>query len=124
MSDNPNVILRNPDGSLVSPLTDSQLRALPVRVRALSTTAIRSVVPGVAVDVLLLAENVNRLGALIYNDANSILHIGLGNAPVSDSDYSYVVAADAVWEIPSGYVGEVRGRWLNEGGFGRITELT
>lgn len=93
------------------------------RVAPTPSAATRTSVAGAAADTPLLAANAGRKGALIYNDSNSILYIGLGATPVSDSDFTFPIAADAAWEVPPGFTGEVRGIWVDAGGFARITEL-
>ncbi len=105
------------------PLTNAELRATPVSTRLISTTASRTTVPAALTDTLLLSENANRKTALIYNNSNAILYIGLGADPVYADDFSYLIAADTLWEIPVGYTGEVRGYWSSVDGKARMTEL-
>lgn len=110
--------------AVIGPITDAQLRAAPVRTLPATSSAVRTNVAGVDTDVLLLEANGNRKGALIFNDSNSILHIGLGNEAASLNSYTFMIAADTMWEIPLGFTGEIRGIWVDAGGFARITELT
>lgn len=78
-------------------------------------------------DTLLLAANSNRRGAIIYNDTTSaILRIGLSISTVTNTNFSVQLSAGGFFEVPSGYVGMVRGLWsVTEGGNSgaRITEF-
>lgn len=67
-------------------------------------------------DLLLLAADPDRLGALVHNASGKALYVGLGAAAVTADDLTAVVAAGGDWAVPAGYTGEVRGCW--ESGFG------
>jgi len=105
------------------PLTNAELRASPILIESAISNAVRSSVAGVEVDTSLLPANPIRKGALIYNDSNSVLHIGLGTDEVTLNDFTFLISAGTLWQLPLGFVGEVRGIWVDSGGAARITEL-
>lgn len=76
--------------------------------------------------VTLLAANVNRKGALIYNESTAILYLGLcPKASVSTTNYTLQIAAGGYYEVPAPIsVQEISGVWSLANGSARITELT
>jgi hypothetical protein len=86
-----------------------------------SDTATRTSVAGAEADTLILAANSGRRGAIVYNEGTVVLYLALG-------DYTVAVAADTAYDVPSGYVGEVRGIWDTIGSgddaAAKVTELT
>jgi hypothetical protein len=89
-------------------------------------TGTRSQVADSATDVQILAANASRLGASVFNDSSATLHLGLGTATVTASNYTVKVASGGYYELPSGFTGELRGLWAsdpNDGG-AKVTELT
>lgn len=80
-------------------------------------------VSGSATSVALLAANVNRLGAIIYNDSTALLYVKLGTT-ASSSDFSKKLAQDEGWEIPYGYTGIIHGIWGSATGAALLTEAT
>jgi hypothetical protein len=89
-----------------------------------STTGTNSSVAGAAADTLLLASNVNRKGATIFNDSNAKLYLLLGTTVSSLTNFTVVLSKDAYYEVPFAYSGQIRGIWASATGFARITELT
>jgi hypothetical protein len=78
-----------------------------------------------AADVLLLAENTQRLGATFFNDATVTLYLLLGTSASSTTNYTVQVLAKGYYEVPYGYTGQVRGIWASAGsGAARVDELT
>jgi hypothetical protein len=76
-------------------------------------------------DGLLLAANANRLGATVYNAADRILYLVLGNTTASTSTYSLQIAAGGFYEVPYSFTGQIRGIWASGGsGAAKITEIT
>lgn len=132
----PNVVVGGVDGSLVDTETSEGTvklltkanqgspGVLPWPVVIASSDAIRTNVPSAITDTLLLDPNPGRRGAFIYNDSTSVLRVGLGTAPVTANDFSFLVAADTEWTIPFGYTGELRGIWDTAIGRALLTELT
>jgi hypothetical protein len=74
-------------------------------------------------NVTLLAANVNRIGATIFNDSNQTLYVKLG-ATASNTSYTVQLTARGYYEIPFGYVGQIDGLWNSTNGAARVTELT
>lgn len=73
----------------------------------------------------LLAANVNRKGALVFNDSTANLFLGFTASAVSQTSYTVKIAAGALFEIPwPVYTGQVNGIWDVAAGAARITELT
>ena len=77
-----------------------------------------------ASDVQILAANDGRRGATIYNDSTQILFLGLSSETTSTSNFTVQIPADAYFEVPYVYAGEIRGIWASANGAARITEFT
>ena len=76
-------------------------------------------------DVVLLAANPVRKGALIANDAGAVLYVLMASGVSSATRYSWRVDGNSNFEVPFGFVGEVRGVWASNGaGAARVTEFT
>lgn len=94
-------------------------------------TATRSSVNDNNIDTQLLVANANRKMAVIVNDSDQDLYVGLGSGAVSTVDYSYFLPKSSggqksQLELPLPvFTGEIRGIWAaNSTGAARITELT
>lgn len=73
--------------------------------------------------VTLLAANVNRKGAIIYNNANSTAWIKFG-ATASQTSFSVRLVTETFYELTVGYVGVIDGIWAASGaGAMRVTEF-
>lgn len=76
----------------------------------------------------LLAANVNRLGASVYNHSDQILYLKLGSA-ASTTDFTAILAGNGggtggYYEVPFGYTGIITGVWAaNSTGSAKITEM-
>lgn len=88
-----------------------------------STNATLNAIPASNSDTLLVATNANRKKVFVFNDSTAQLYIGLGDTATDENNYSFILAADTIWEIPGIFTGEVRGYWTTATGFARITEL-
>ena len=88
-----------------------------------STAPANTNVASSAANVNLLALNLNRLGAMIYNDSTATLYIKLGTT-ASLTSYTVQVAPLGYYEVPYGYTGNIDGIWSSANGNARITELT
>lgn len=76
-------------------------------------------------DIEILATNILRKGATIFNDTSvSSLRIGMGTTPVSDTDFTILVGPKGFWEVPFGFTGSIHGLWNGLDGYALITELT
>lgn len=71
----------------------------------------------------LLAANVARKGATIYNDSAAVLYVKFG-ATASSTSFTVPLAANAYYEVPGGYTGIIDGILVSGTGAGRVTELT
>lgn len=77
-----------------------------------------------ATNITLLAANASRKGATIYNDSTEILYLKLG-VTASLTSFTVKMVAQAYYEVPFGYTGNIDGIWANDAaGAARITELT
>jgi hypothetical protein len=74
--------------------------------------------------VTLLAANVDRLGAMLYNDSPSPCAVKFGTT-AGLSDFSVKMGPFSLYEIPYGHRGRLDGIWeFDGGGTMRVTELT
>lgn len=85
---------------------------------------VQSNVASAAVDTVLLASNVKRLGATVENDSTSALNLLLSPAVSSATVRTRQLAPGTYYELPFGYTGVVKGFWTTANGFARITEFT
>ena len=91
-----------------------------------SNVATRSQVADTNSETLILALNVYRIGATVFNDSSALLYLGLGETTVSSTNYTAKVLPGGYFEMPAHFTGQVRGIWAadpNDGG-AKITELT
>jgi len=86
-------------------------------------TGTQTSVAGSASNVTLLAANVLRKGATIYNDSTAILYLRLA-ATATTSNFTVKLFADDYYEVPFGYYGIIDGIWASATGNARVTELT
>lgn len=89
------------------------------------TTSVTSVASS-ATNVTLLAANVNRTGASIFNDSTQNLFVKLG-ATASATSFTVRLVPNAYYELPLNaksepYRGIVDGIWANANGNARVTE--
>lgn len=77
-----------------------------------------------ASDVLLLAANPGRAGAVIWNDSTAILFVSLGTSAASNASYTVQVASQAGYTVPAVWLGMIRGIWASANGNARVTELS
>lgn len=92
------------------------------------TLGVTTVVPATVVPMVLLAANLARLGATIYNDSpNRFLYVKLG-AGVGVASYTVRLGPHSYYELPfPAYTGVIEGVWnaaVPPGSFATITELT
>lgn len=76
-----------------------------------------------ATSVTLLAANVARQGATIYNDSTQVLYAKFG-ATASATSFTVLMVAAAYYEVPFGYTGIIDGIWASANGNARVTEIT
>lgn len=96
---------------------------LPANFAPSSSTGTTSSVASSSTVVTLLAANVQRKGATIYNESTAVLYVRFG-AAASATAYTVQVAANGYYELPFGYTGIVTGLWATANGSARVTELT
>ena len=72
---------------------------------------------------LVLAANAARKGATVYNESTAVLYLGLGTTNVSVTSYTVQLPAGALYEIPFGFTGQLRGLWAAVNGAARVTEF-
>lgn len=89
-----------------------------------STTPVTTQVARSNASQTLLALNVNRKGATLYNDAAANLFIKLGTT-ASSADFTVRLQNNDYYEVPFNYTGRIDGIWASNGaGDVKITELT
>ena len=89
-------------------------------------TATRTNVAQSAVTVVILAANVARLGATVFNDPsnNSVLFLNFA-ATAALTDFTVRLTRNGYFEVPFRYTGTIAGIWASAGaGAARVTELT
>lgn len=96
--------------------------SLATKQKQASSNAASNVAASVT-NVTLLATNVNRIGATIYNDSTSILYVKLG-ATASTTSYTLQMGSKTYYEAPYGYTGQIDGIWVAANGSARVGELT
>lgn len=78
----------------------------------------------VATDVLILAGNDTRNGAIIFNESTAILYLTLAKATATVTNYSVQVAPGGVYlNKYTDYCGEIRGIWASANGAAMVTEF-
>lgn len=77
-------------------------------------TSITSVTASTVNQVLLTSYGA-RVGAIFYNNSNSPLYLKLGAGAAlpqaTSPSFTIVIGADAYYEMPAAYIGEVDGVW-------------
>lgn len=68
-----------------------------------------------ASDTLLLAVDTARNGATIRNTDANILYVLLDSGTSSATNHTVALASGDYYEVPAGYVGEIRGIWAADG---------
>lgn len=89
-----------------------------------ATTTVRSVVASSATAVTLLASNVLRKGATIFNASSKTLYIALGATSASLTDFTAKLGSNSYYEVPFGFTGRISGIWSSANGNALIGELT
>ena len=83
-----------------------------------------SVASTVTTNTTILAANVDRKGAAIYNDSTSTLFLLLGSATESATVFTVKLPSNGYYEVPLKYKGIIKGHWVTANGSARITEWT
>jgi hypothetical protein len=91
--------------------------------QVVAQTGAQSSVAGSAASVTLLAANVNRLGATLYNDSNQNFFVKLG-ATASNTSFTVRMSSQTYYEVPFGFTGQIDGIQNVANGNMRVTELT
>ena len=91
-----------------------------------SGTGTKSNVASSASSVTILASNVNRKGALVYNDSTQILYLDLSGGTASNSSYSVQIGSQGFFELPGPviYTGAITGIWTSANGNASCTEFS
>jgi len=76
-----------------------------------------------ASSVQLLAANLLRRGATVFNDSSSVMYLKLG-VTASTTSFTVRMVSFAYYEVPFGYVGRIDAIWSAAIGNARITELS
>lgn len=84
-----------------------------------------SVAGTVSVNTTILAVNVQRRGAAVFNDSTATLFLGLSNSSAeSATAFTVKVAPGGYFEAPFGFTGRIAGHWTAAAGSARVTEFT
>jgi hypothetical protein len=86
-----------------------------------SVPAVTSVSAAVS-DTQLLAPNVKRLGASVFNDSIATMYLKLGSG-ASSTSFTIALGRYEYYEVPFGFTGRVNGYWSAATGSARVTEL-
>jgi len=105
----------------IVPVSQSGTPWLSKEVR--SSSATNSSPSVTTVSTSILAANVNRLGATIYNEGPDICYVKLG-AIASLTSYSLQIVVGGYYEIPFAYTGAIDGITLIGTAQQRVTELS
>lgn len=90
-----------------------------------TATAALTNVASSATSVTVLASNVNRKQATVYNDSTQILYLKFGTT-ASVTSYTVQLSANAYYELPgiTCYTGGIDGIWASANGNARVTEIS
>lgn len=88
-----------------------------------SGTATLANVSGATSSTTLIAANVERIGATIYNDSTAVLYVKFGST-ASSTSFTVKMQTDDYFEVPNGYTGIITGIWASATGAARVMELT
>ena len=86
-------------------------------------TATLSNVSASTSSVTLLAANIARLGASLFNDSSAVCYVKFG-ATASSTSHTVQIQQYDYYEVPTGYTGVIDGVWANATGAMRVTEIT
>lgn len=73
--------------------------------------------------VLILAANVNRAGATIFNASTAVLYLKLSTGSASSSSYTLPMGSGSYLEVPFTYAGEINGAWVAADGMAFVSEF-
>jgi hypothetical protein len=88
-----------------------------------SSTGTPTSVAASITSVTLLANNANRLGATVYNNATSVCYLNHG-ATSSSALCSFLLQPGMTYEVSSHYTGVISGIWAGASGNAFVTEFT
>lgn len=88
-----------------------------------SNASITTSVAAATTDTTVLASNVNRTGASIYNDSTATMYLKYGSGASSTSFYDVLYQGDR-HVVEFGYIGQINALWSSATGNARVTELT
>lgn len=99
-------------------------REEPINVLAYrpNTTTLANVTAA-ASDTLVLAANLNRIGATVQNDSTALLYLKLGASGASTTSYTVKLKSQDYYEVPYGFTGVIYGYWEAANGAARVTEI-
>ncbi len=91
-----------------------------------SNLGTHSTVPSAATSTTLLAANLRRKGATIFNtDANSLSVNLAGGTATTTTAFHVLLAQNTYFEVPFGYTGLITGIWAGDGaGAANVCEFT
>lgn len=114
-------VVKQSFGAIGTLVLVSDAEPLPVKNYS-GGSAVTSVADNAA-SVTLLAANVARRGASVYNDSGAVLYLKCG-AAASLTSFTVLLVPNAYFEVPFGYIGVIDGIWASAaGGAARITEF-
>jgi hypothetical protein len=74
----------------------------------------------------ILASNVNRIAATVYNDSSALLYLLYGSGTASSTNYTLRIYPNGYHEVHGNFTGQLTGIWATDpnDGAARVTELT
>lgn len=88
-----------------------------------STTVNQTTISAATSNTTLLAFNLLRKGATVFNNSTSNLYLILGS-PATTSSFTVILSTGSYYETPFNYSGIISGIWDTATGSALITELT
>ena len=89
----------------------------------LSSAANQSTIAAVVASTVLLAANVNRRGATIFNDSTATLYVNFGATANATDNHVVPLESKAYYEVPFAYTGVISGIWSAANGNAHIYEF-
>ena len=80
-------------------------------------------IAGTIGNLIILAANANRLGAMFYLESGSALFLKLGSS-AGTFDYTLQLGTSGYYEVPYNYTGTISGIWQFANGTVQITEVS
>ncbi|NDJ16787.1 hypothetical protein [Myxacorys almedinensis] len=87
-----------------------------------ANTASHYAINAATTSTALLAVNLDRLGATLFNNSTARLYVKLG-ATATTTDFTFPLEPNGYYEVPFGYTGSIAGVWAAVNGNALISEF-